>query len=98
MTAPGSCRWDGDDLVLTVRVTPRASRNLVEVREGIVWVRITAPPVDGKANKAVSRLLAKTFGVAPSRVSLEHGESGRTKRLRIREPAHQPDWLEALLH
>ncbi len=54
---------------LTVRLQPRARRTeIVGERGGVVVVRVTAPPVDGKANEALCRLIAKTAGVAPSRV------------------------------
>jgi uncharacterized protein (TIGR00251 family) len=53
-------------------------------------VRITAPPVDGKANTHLLRFLAKAFGVAPSRVSLLSGEGNRMKRICIESPIKFP--------
>jgi len=97
VTGAAGCRRDGEDLVLTARVTPRAVRDRLVVAEGMLQVRVTAPPVDGKANKALCRLLGKAFGVAPSRVTLEQGESGRIKRVRVHRPTREPDWLPQLL-
>jgi hypothetical protein len=53
------------------------------VRGGSVLIRVTAPPVDGKANDALCRLVAKAAGVAPSRVSVVRGHAARDKLLRV---------------
>ncbi len=56
---------------LSVRLQPRAKRNeIVGWRDGVLLVRVTAPPVDGKANAALCKLLAKALGVAPSTVAV----------------------------
>lgn len=84
-------RWEGDTLFIKVRVQPRASRDeLGEVLEGCLKVRITAPPVDGKANTHLIRFLADVFKVAKSRVMLLDGETSREKRLRIESPRSLP--------
>lgn len=68
---------------LTVRVTPRASRNAV-IREGeTLRVNVTTVPEDGKANAAVVKLLSKALGVAKSRLTLIRGATGRDKVFRI---------------
>jgi uncharacterized protein YggU (UPF0235/DUF167 family) len=48
-----------------------------------VLIRVTAPPVDGKANDALCRLVAKAAGVPPSRVSVVRGRSARDKVVRV---------------
>jgi uncharacterized protein (TIGR00251 family) len=69
---------------IAVRVQPRASRDeIVGEREGVLAVRVKAPPVDGRANAAVCRLVAKHVGVPPSRVTVVRGESAREKLLEI---------------
>jgi uncharacterized protein (TIGR00251 family) len=69
---------------LRVRVTPRAGRNEVAgEREGVVLVRVTAPPEGGKANAATCRVIARTLGIAPSRVTVTRGAGSREKSLRI---------------
>ena len=67
---------------IEVRVTPRASRDRVVGFDdaGVLWVRVTAPPVDGAANTAVAKLLAGALGLAPRDVVLASGERGRAKR------------------
>jgi len=84
-------RWLGDDLELTVKVQPRARRDeLVGPEQDHYRVRIKAPPVDGKANLALRRFIADSFGVAPSRVTLTSGATSRLKRLLILEPKRLP--------
>jgi uncharacterized protein (TIGR00251 family) len=69
---------------LSVRLQPRARRDeVVGERGGAVVIRVTAPPVDGKANDALCRLVAKAAGVPPSRVSVVRGRSARDKVVRV---------------
>jgi len=89
-----ACEWQGEDLILRVRVQPKASRDEFCGLQGeALKVRITAPPVDGKANAHLIKFLAKQFGVAKSAVTLLSGETGRDKRLRIHAPARLPEGL-----
>lgn len=88
-------RWDGPDLVLTVRVVPRASADAVLGETDCLKVRLTAPPVDGKANERLCRVLGKLFGVARSRVTVERGASSRVKQVRIAAPERLPELLHA---
>lgn len=61
---------------------PRASRNKVVALQGEeLKISLTAPPVDGAANKACSAFLAKLCGLPKSRVKLISGEASRHKRL-----------------
>jgi uncharacterized protein (TIGR00251 family) len=74
----------GDDAEIRVRVQPGASRNeIVGMREGAVVVRLTAPPVEGRANEALRKLIAKRAGVAKGRVSITRGERARDKVVRV---------------
>lgn len=67
-----------------MRLQPRASREeIAGVRNGALLVRVTAPPVDERANQALCRLIAKQAGVAPSRVSIERGGHGRDKLVAV---------------
>ena len=72
-----------------VRVSPRASRQAVEgiVRDAdgakLLKVAVNAAPDDGKANQAVLALLAKTIGIAKSRLSLVSGVTARKKVVRL---------------
>jgi uncharacterized protein len=69
---------------IAIRVQPRAPRDeIAGERAGALLVRVTAPPVEGKANDAVCRLLAKRLGVAPRRVAVVRGGSGRDKVVEV---------------
>lgn len=84
--------WQGERLLLTVRLQPRASCDEIVGPHGTesLKIRITAPPVDGKANQHLIKYLAKAFGVAKGQVSLLSGTTGRDKRLAIDSPTKFP--------
>jgi len=91
---PGPARWDGADLILRVQVQPRASCDeFAGIHAGALKVRLTSPPVDGRANAALIAFLAESFGVAKRQVTLLKGETGRAKQLRIQAPARFPPGL-----
>jgi uncharacterized protein len=70
--------------LLSVRLTPRAARErLAAGPDGGYVAHVTAPPVDGAANEALRRLVAKAAGVAPSRVSVVRGQRSRQKVVRV---------------
>ncbi|HEC15870.1 MAG TPA: YggU family protein [Sedimenticola sp.] len=84
-------RWEDGDLLLRLRVQPRASRDEFVGPHGDHFkVRITAPPLDGRANAHLVRFLARAFGVGRSQVILESGESARNKCFRIKAPKKLP--------
>lgn len=97
-TAPPCFAWDGEDLVIRLRVTPRADRNAFgAVRDGRLGLRTTTPPVDGKANATIVKFVAKAFGVPQSQVTLATGARGRNKNLRIARPRKIPAQLADLV-
>lgn len=68
---------------LGVRVTPRSSRNRLEVSGDTVKVWVSAAPTDGQANDAVCEVVAKAVKVPPSYVAVLRGHTARDKVLRI---------------
>ena len=78
-------QWRMDDFaVLQVRLTPKGGRNEVIRREaGLLYVRVTAPPVDGAANKALIELLSSVLHVPKSKIAFQAGETSRDKTLRV---------------
>ena len=69
---------------VAVRVQPRSRKDeIAGERAGALLIRVTAPPVDGKANAAVRRLIAKRLRVPAGRVSIVRGESSRDKFLEV---------------
>ncbi len=91
---PKFYKWDGDDLVLYLYVQPNAKKDeLIGEYGDNLKIRITAPPVENKANKYLLKFLAKTFGVSLSRVKLLKGENQRNKRVKIINPTTLPDLI-----
>lgn len=85
-------RWDGEDLILDCHLQPKASRDEFAGLHGErLKIRLTAPPVEGKANAHLLAFLGAAFGVAKSQVRLESGELNRQKRVRILSPKQLPD-------
>ena len=77
-------RRDGERITFTIRVTPRASANAVAgERDGALLVRVSALPVEGKANDAVVTVLAKALGLPKSSVRVERGGATRTKLISV---------------
>ena len=96
----GPWRREGDAISIDIKVIPNAR---AEAIEGVVLdadgrprlqLRIKAPPVDGKANAAVLKLLAKRLGCPRSALSITAGASARQKRVRWAAP---PDDAAAVL-
>src|SRR5213595_1173490 len=72
------------EATLSVRVQPRASRNIVTGWNGdTLKVKLTAPPVEGAANDACLDFLAKLFDVSPSRLAIVQGQRSRNKVVHI---------------
>ncbi len=80
-------QWQDSDLLVRVWAQPRARRDEIAGLHGdCLKVRVTAPPEDGRANQAIIQVLAAVFALAPSRVALVSGGSGRAKTFRISGP------------
>jgi uncharacterized protein len=74
----------GESALLSIRVQPRAKRDeVVGERAGAIVIRLAAPPVDGKANAALTAFIAKAAGVPRSRVAIVRGASARDKVVRV---------------
>lgn len=86
MSRPASAGRGADpgSFVLAVRVQPRSSKEEVAgVAEGVVRIRLTAPPVEGKANEALVRFLSKALDIPKNRIELVAGDTGRNKLVRV---------------
>lgn len=90
----------GGDLILSVRLTPRSSRDEIggvdQLADGrrVLKVRVRALPQDGEANEALVRLIAKALHIPLASVRIEAGASGRVKTLSL---GGDPDALRAAL-
>jgi len=77
-------RRESGGLSFEVTVLPRSSRVAIEGEfDGTLRVRLTAPPVEGSANKQCTAVLAKAFGIPKSALEVVSGNSSRRKRVRI---------------
>lgn len=89
MAAAGFVRADGDDLMLSVRLTPRSAKEGIggvwRDEKGLDWLQVSvrAVPEKGRANVALVRFVADRLGVPARDVVLEAGDTNRLKRLRI---------------
>lgn len=91
ITRTTGAHWEAGDLLLWLKVKPRAARDRLALGADGQWqATVTAPPVEGGANLRLAALLAAEFGVARSRISIESGAQSRHKRVRIRQPARLP--------
>ncbi len=85
-------QWQDDNLILNVRVQPRAASDaFAEHNDEYIKIRTTAPPVDGKANEHLIAYMASAFKVAKSGIRLLSGKKGRNKRLLIQQPGILPE-------
>ena len=85
------------DATIAIRLQPRAKRDeVVGERGDAIVVRITAPPVDGRANAALCAFVAKKLKIPPTRVDLVRGQTSRDKVVRV-EGVTQADLRAALL-
>jgi uncharacterized protein len=71
-------------ITITVQVQPRSSGDgIAGMHDGRLKVRISAPPVEGKANERLTEVIAKAFGVSKSSVEIIKGHTSRLKTIRI---------------
>jgi len=64
---------------IRVRVTPKANRNAIVLREGVICVYVTTVPENGKATADVKKLLARALGIAKTDLILIRGDVSRDK-------------------
>ena len=87
-------QWQGDNLILTCHLQPRASRTeSVGLHGEALKIRIKASPVEGKANTELIRFLAEEFAVPKRQVTIISGEQSRHKRVCIEQPNKAPEFL-----
>jgi uncharacterized protein (TIGR00251 family) len=72
--------------ILQIKVKPNARSSVLAEQENGSWLaQLKAPPVDGKANEELIRLVAEHFGLRKAQVSIKSGASSRLKRVVIQE-------------
>jgi len=90
LTGQPWCSTQGTDLVLRLRVRPRASpEGISGVRAGRLQLRVSAAPVDGEANERLMRILARELAVPASALVLTRGVTSRDKDVLVRSAANR---------
>ena len=83
-----------------MRITPRASRNEIHeiLDDGTVKIRITAPPVDGQANKAIIDFLSDVLNVPKSKLEIVAGQTGKDKIIAVEGMNSKEVQIKVLQH
>lgn len=83
---------------LAVQVVPNASRSEVAGEaEGVVRIRLQAPPIDGRANEELVRLLSRLLGLPKSAIDVVQGQSARKKMVALDAPGLTPEQARTIL-
>jgi hypothetical protein len=86
----------GNDIIIRVKIVPGSSKNkIIGVYKDSLKITITAPPVEGKANKKCIAYLAKYFNVAKSKIEIISGLASKNKLIRIYDIS-QKEFLEKI--
>lgn len=92
---PNFYKWDDDELLLNLYVQPNAKKDeLIGKYGNYLKIRVTALPVENKANKHLIKFLTKIFSVSSAKVELLKGENQRTKHVKILAPTTLPDMIK----
>lgn len=70
-----------EGLLVTLRISPNASKNDIIIEDGFIKVKITAQPIENKANKALIEYLSKTFKIPKTSIEILKGETSKDKSL-----------------
>lgn len=73
------------NFIVTLKIVPNSSRNEIVKEEDYIKIKITAPPVENKANKVLVEFLAKKLGIAKSKIKIVRGETSKLKTLSIED-------------
>lgn len=73
-----------DGIIVKLKISPNASKNEIIKTDDVVKVKITAQPVEGKANKALIEFLSKHFKIPKSSIEILRGETSKEKTLLIK--------------
>jgi uncharacterized protein (TIGR00251 family) len=88
-------RWQGQDLILHCHLQPKAAKDEIVGPHGDrLKMRITAPPIEGKANAHLIKWLSKLCKVPQRHITILQGELGRQKTVLIQAPAVVPEALQ----
>ena len=91
-------RWQGSDLELAIKVITRAKRSeFGQIRSGMLVVRVSAPPSEGKANNDLLNFIASSYGCRRRDVTFRTGLRRCENWVRIKAPFQIPEFLSGSL-
>ena len=70
-----------ENLIIKLKISPNASKNEIIKTDGMVKVKVTAQPIENKANKALIEFLSKNFKVPKSSIEIVKGETSKEKTI-----------------
>lgn len=73
-----------EGIILNLRISPNASKNEIVLSDSVLKVKITAQPIDGKANKALVEFLSKSFKIPKTSFEVIRGETSKDKTVLIK--------------
>lgn len=73
-----------DGLIIRIKIVPNSSKNDIVLEEEFIKVKVTAQPIENKANKALIEFLAKTFRIPKSNIEIIKGDTSKEKTLHLR--------------
>jgi uncharacterized protein (TIGR00251 family) len=89
-------RETAQGIIFSVQVVPRSSQNaLVGVVNGVLKMKVTAPPVEGKANDECLNLLSASLNISKNRLSIIAGKQSRKKTILL-AGVEKKDWKQAI--
>jgi uncharacterized protein len=89
-------RREGENITLTLHVQPGAKRSEIAGLHGdALKIRLAAPPIEGRANEALLKFIAKLFDVPLRQVELKRGEQSRHKVILVQRSRIEPDSIVA---
>ena len=88
-------QWIDNRLILDCRIQPKANEDCLSgIKDDCLKIKVTAAPVDGKANKHLIKFLSKQFKTAQSNIDILRGQNSRDKRISITTPKRLPPELK----
>lgn len=75
---------NSDGLIIKVKIVPNSSKNDIIIEEEFIKVKVTAQPIENKANKALIEFLSKTFKIPKTSIEILKGETSKEKTILLR--------------
>lgn len=73
-----------EGLLIRIRIVPNSSKNEIIVEDEFIKIKVTAQPIENKANKALIEFLSKTFKIAKSNIEIVKGDTSKEKTILIK--------------